>query len=120
MSFFTMDEFACKCGCGRHVDKMNSTFLARLNTARGISDYPYIITSGYRCPTYNMTIGGKKKSAHLSGRAVDIAVQHSHARYMILNGLILAGFKRIGVGPNFIHADDHPDLPDEVAWDYYK
>jgi uncharacterized protein YcbK (DUF882 family) len=119
MNYFTMDEFKCKCGCGRHVTKMDSKFLRRLDRARAIAEYPFVITSGYRCPTYNMTIGGKKKSAHISGNAVDIRVQHSHARYKILHGLIMAEFHRIGVGPDFIHADDDPNLPNEVCWDYY-
>jgi hypothetical protein len=36
-------------------------------------DLKFTITSFYRCPTYNKSIGGAINSMHLKGRAVDIA-----------------------------------------------
>ncbi len=32
------------------------------------------ISSGYRCPEHNREVGGAEHSAHMDGRAVDIAI----------------------------------------------
>jgi len=42
-------------------------------------------------------VGGVKNSAHLKGLAADIAVPDNVARLNILRGLIIAGFRRIGI-----------------------
>lgn len=36
---------------------------------------PIIVTSGYRCPKLNATVGGAAKSAHMYGQAADIRTQ---------------------------------------------
>jgi uncharacterized protein YcbK (DUF882 family) len=99
---------------------MSRGFLDQLDLARKLANTAFTITSGYRCPTYNVTIGGSPQSAHITGYAADIHTPGSHSRFLVLRGLIDAGFKRIGVGPDFIHVDSDPNLPDEVVWDYYK
>jgi len=77
---------------------------------------PFHLNSAKRCEKHNLEVGGKKKSAHLYGYAFDIAVKNSHEKFIILNALLKAGFKRIGVYENFLHCDDKPDLPQEVIW----
>lgn len=113
-------EFKCKCGCGGGYNRMKNDFIEHLMHAREIADVPFIIDSAFRCPTYNIIVGGKKRSAHLRGYAVDIVAGDSNTYWMILAAVILAGFERIGLGQNFIHIDGDPTLPRKVAWNYYE
>ncbi|MBW1996376.1 MAG: peptidase M15 [Deltaproteobacteria bacterium] len=116
MKHFILVEFACPC-CGKV--EMDEGFLRKLDLARDYSIVPFFITSGYRCERHNDRVGGKKNSAHLRGYAADIKVANSRARYYILEALMRVGFKRIGIGSNFIHVDDDPSLPTAVVWTYY-
>jgi uncharacterized protein YcbK (DUF882 family) len=119
LEHFKLDEFKCKCGCGRHVDKMNEDFMLCLDHARELAGEPFRITSGYRCPTYNLSIGGVHNSAHTKGLAADIATGGSRSRFVILKALLTMGFTRIGIGQSFIHVDMDDSKPQLVAWDYY-
>jgi uncharacterized protein YcbK (DUF882 family) len=101
MKHFILDEFRCKC-CGRV--EMDPCFLAMLDDARTIAGVPFAITSGYRCPRHNAAVGSTSKN-HISGRAADIRVINGPKRIRIIKGLITAGFTRIGIGTDFIHAD---------------
>lgn len=98
---------------------MEEGFLAILDRARGMANTPFVITSGYRCEKHNKEVGGSHTSSHLKGCAVDIAAPDSVARGQILRGLILAGFRRIGIGQDFIHVDSDAAKPNAV-WTYYK
>ena len=117
MRYFTIDEFKCP-DCGRA--EMNEDFLEMLDKARDIAGIPFVITSGFRCPSHNKKIGGRPNSAHLRGLAADIAVTNSRARFLILDALIKAGFRRMGIGKNFIHVDLDNTKPYPVIWTYYK
>jgi len=116
MRYFKEDEFECKCGCG--TNNMQEEMKRRLDNARHFAKTPFVITSGCRCRTHNNNEGGKSTSSHLTGWAVDIAVENSQARYKILEGLRNAGFDRIGIGSNFIHADCDPNKTRYVVWTY--
>jgi len=115
LNYFNLIEFACP-DCG--ANKMHKSFLKRFDLARKISDVPYIVTSGYRCKKRNKEVGGKKDSSHLIGVAADIKCETSYMRSRIIYGLIKAGFIRIGIGRNFIHADDDVAKAQEVTWLY--
>jgi len=68
---FNLKEFQCPC-CGRvMLDDLILTFVSEV---RGRYGKPVIITSGYRCETHNLYIGGAEDSKHLVGEAVDLAV----------------------------------------------
>tara|TARA_R110000787_G_scaffold3786_2_gene14601 strand:+ start:17 stop:397 length:381 start_codon:yes stop_codon:yes gene_type:complete len=89
---------------------MDDGFLQMLDDARGIAGIPFNITSGYRTKEYNKDLlkrgyKASKNSSHLIGKAVDISVQSGNERYIILNALIQAGFRRLGVAKTFIHCD---------------
>jgi hypothetical protein len=80
--------------------------------------YGFTITSGYRCERLNNSVGGKKNSAHVRGLAADIHfTNQAHAKELI-TALIAAGFKRIGLGSSFIHADIDTSLPHPACWLY--
>ena len=72
---FSRHEFACSCGCG--FDTVDATLLEALETIRGHFAEPITVTSGCRCHTYNMSIGGVARSQHVKGRAADIQVKNT-------------------------------------------
>ena len=85
---------------------MDNAFLQMLDDARGIAGIPFKITSGYRSVSHNQKVGGVSNSSHLIGKAADISVQSGNERYIIINALIKAGFRRLGVAKTFIHCDN--------------
>lgn len=97
---------------------MYGSFLTRLDNAREFAGVPFVINSGYRCPKHNAEIGGVDDSSHVWGVAADIAARTSDQRFHILRGLLLAGFRRIGFGDGFLHADTDEDKPQDVIWTY--
>jgi zinc D-Ala-D-Ala carboxypeptidase len=106
------EEFKCSC-CGGLV--LDDSFFDALCKAREIAATPFTINSGYRCAKHNAEVGSTSKN-HTSGRAADIAAINGYDRGRILKGLYLAGFKRVGVGKTFIHADNMAEV--ESCWLY--
>ncbi len=94
--------------------KMDPMFMAKLEGARTLAGIPFIITSGYRSPAHNAAVGGKPDSAHLEGRAADIACSDSITRFKIIEAAYLAGFRRIEIAANHIHLDFSLTLPQNV------
>lgn len=97
---------------------IDEAFVQGLQVARDLAGVPFRITSGCRTPAHNQAVGGTPNSAHLRGKAADIAAPDSMARYRVLSALFAAGFKRIGVGSTFIHVDCDETLPQESVWTY--
>lgn len=96
--------------------------VALLDKARDIAGVPFSITSGLRTPSQNASAGGVENSAHLLGKAVDIHCPSSVNRLKMVKALLEVGFKRIGIGKDFIHADignSSDNLPEDVMWTYY-
>jgi len=96
---------------------MDATFLQMLDDARGIAGIPFTINSGYRTKEHNEKVGGVSNSSHLVGKAADIKVGNGNERYIILNALIKAGYKRLGVGQTFLHCDNDETKPNSI-WTY--
>ncbi|MEQ3658617.1 MAG: D-Ala-D-Ala carboxypeptidase family metallohydrolase [Glaciecola sp.] len=113
---FKSSEFECKCGCG--LNNVNGELIEDLNIARGIAGIPFVITSGSRCEVHNKNSGGSRTSSHMGGYAVDIKAESNIERFKILESLIVAGFQRIGIAKHFIHVDNDPHKPAQVAWLY--
>ena len=99
-------------------EHMDVEFLNKLAKARKIAAVGFKITSGYRSPAHNAKVGGVKGSSHTNGHAADIHAPTSTQKYLIINGLLQAGFNRIGVAKNFIHVDDDPSKAEDVIWTY--
>lgn len=71
------------------------------------------INSAYRSPKYNKCIGGRSKSQHVEGRAVDIVVPGKSPKQVATaikqlhdRGDITIG--GLGVYRNFVHVDIRP------------
>jgi zinc D-Ala-D-Ala carboxypeptidase len=124
MRYFRPEEFDCKCkkckdnGEGRGVDMMEDYFLQMLDDARHKAGIPFVITSGYRCPSHNRAVGGVANSAHTKGLAADIACSDERSRGYIIGALYEASFNRIGIHPDFIHVDDDDSRSADVVWLY--
>jgi len=118
MNYFEETDFKCRCGCDQAT--VHAELLNMLNVARWKAGIPFFVKSGFRCEAHNKSVGGKPTSAHLKGLAADIHTHGSRGRYLVLTGLIYAGFTRIGIGAGFIHVDIDPDKDPEVMWPYLE
>ena len=126
MLHFSTYEFDCPSlpNSGINMDK---SFLRMLDQARSIAGIPFTISSGFRSKEYNQSLidrgyKASKNSSHLVGKAADIKVRNGEERYVILNALIKAGFKRIGVAKGFINCDndsvDQGGVKSNSVWTY--
>lgn len=115
--WFKMSEFDSPDQPGSG-ELMEPAVVQALDIARDIYGFPMVVTSGVRSIAHNKAVGGSPKSSHLLGWAVDIAVPNSERRFLMLEALLDAGFHRIGVGDNFIHADLDPNKTPNCLWVY--
>ena len=116
MLHFESYEFDCPSLPNSGIN-MDNSFLQMLDDARGIAGIPFKITSGYRSVSHNKSVGGVQNSSHLIGKAADIAVGSGKERYIIINALIKAGFRRLGVAKTFIHCDND-ETKNNSIWTY--
>jgi|TARA_B100002052_G_C15887171_1_gene602080 zinc D-Ala-D-Ala carboxypeptidase len=120
IKFFSLKEFDSPDdeGSGNNMDL---DFVRLIDEARETAGIPFKITSGYRTPTHNTSVGGSKTSSHMNipCNACDIAVPNSSARYKIIKSLLNVGVNRIGIGKNFIHCDTDSNKSQNIIWHYY-
>lgn len=120
---FTRSEFACK--CGKCENKIQDSFIDKLQELRNALDFPLVITSGYRCPAHNARVSSTGLTGpHTTGRAADIAVAREQA-FFLVSIAYNAGFTGIGVSQKgnsrYIHLDDLPattSQPRPTIWSY--
>ena len=99
------------------VKNLVEDLVFKLDRARELFGAPIVITSGYRPPSHNATVGGVKDSAHQTGKAVDIRCADSELQKKLCWALGAAGFRRIGVYSGHVHADvDDLDKPTPAFW----
>jgi uncharacterized protein YcbK (DUF882 family) len=111
-NYFTDAELKCKC-CGKLI--IDELFLAKLNAARAMAGFPFIITSGYRCIKHNADVGSTSAN-HTSGKAADIKCIYSGERYIMVQTMFYAGMLGIGISKGFIHCDINRSL--KSLWTY--
>jgi len=97
---------------------INKDLVSMLEDARKLAGIPFTITSWTRCEEHNEKVGGSNNSEHLKGMAVDIVAISSTGRYLIISALLRAGFRRIGIAKNFIHAGIDSSKPWNCIWVY--
>lgn len=99
---FKTREFACPC-CKKI--KYDNELVDKLQILRNLIGESIIITSGYRCSSYNKKIKGYTKSNHLTGQAADIKVSKNKLKE--LDRLAKLVFHKGGVGTyaKHIHVD---------------
>ena len=121
LKYFKLIEFDSPDSKGSGKN-MTRDFLKKLDRARDIANVSFKISSGFRTAQHNISLRkqGYKASAnssHLKGCAADIICNDSGTRQKIVNGLIQAGFTRIGIAKTFIHCDTDKDKNDAI-WLY--
>lgn len=112
---FKIREFACSDGSDKVL--IDDDLVNQLENIRNHFGKPLHINSGYRTPSYNVTLlGASKKSQHMTGRAADIWVEGVDTltlyRYCLA---IMPGWGGIGIYNTFVHFDTRPN---KSRWDY--
>lgn len=113
---FSLSEFACRDGTPvpTRWHARVRCLAEQLEVLRAeLGGKPIKITSGYRPPAYNRSVGGGKRSQHLVARAADIKVRGVTARKVHATVLRLIRDGRMhngGVGrySSFVHYDIRP------------
>lgn len=118
MKYFSAEEFKCK-HCGS--DGIQESFTETLDAIRGDCSFPFVISSGYRCPEHPIEAKKESPGAHAAGYAADIAVSGEQA-LRVIEVALAHGIKRIGVNQKgdgrFIHLDTDPGRPSPSIWSY--
>jgi uncharacterized protein YcbK (DUF882 family) len=120
ITHFTPAEF-------KAPDKMGYEMMLWLDGVREQAGVPMRITSSYRSPAYNASVGGAKDSAHtdVPCDAVDIGKDPTpsdpnwnYSRFRIVDTAMKAGCVRIGFYPNgSLHLDRTEDKrPSPRLW----
>ena len=71
---FSLYEFQCP-DCKRA--EVDPNLVRMLEILRSLASGPIHITSGFRCVTRNLYVGGSKDSQHMHGRAADIWAENT-------------------------------------------
>lgn len=116
MKYFKISEFD-QPGLPGSGDNMRIGTLTKLEATREAYKKPMRISSGYRSPEHNAKVGGAKKSAHMEGRAADVADIADAELVDFLEAAYSAGFRRFGIMNTAVHVDDQPGRG-EAMWHY--
>lgn len=118
---FSPEEFACQ-HCGK--EGIDGKLVYIVQKIREDADFPFIITSGYRCDEHPIEKKKKRPGVHTSGLAVDIGASHEKA-YIILKLAIQRNMPGIGINQKgngrFIHLDiskSKEERPRPHLWSY--
>lgn len=106
---FSTYEFKCPC-CNKLI--LNYNLLYILEAIREHFKKPVIISSGYRCSSYNSTLqNSASNSSHINGEAADIIVQGIKAKdvYEYINKINPKG--GLGKYNTFNHVDVSMTIP---------
>jgi hypothetical protein len=118
--YFKPRDFTCRCEglCG-HPDVISRDLVAKLDKIQDLIGMPVTVISGTRCEKFNRKSGGRERSAHTvkSGvsHAADVRCPDAAFRFAFLTAA-LPLFNRFGIGKDFIHVADDPELPANVVW----
>ena len=100
---YKLEEFACKCGCGTNLARIELLYLCEL--VRELNGgKPLPVSSGTRCAEYNAKVGGAPKSKHVLGLAADLPVDDPSYIYKRLEEILIYSHG-LGKYTNFIHVD---------------
>lgn len=101
---FKVREFACSDGSDPiFIDTDLVNVLQKIRTHFG---KPVTITSAYRTPAHNKTVGGTTYSQHLYGRAADIKISGVSPKQVAQYAeTLLKNYGGIGIYNTFTHID---------------
>lgn len=111
---FSLEEMACKCGCGgcevkqEHMDRMQ-----RIRDRFG----PLPVNSGWRCKNHPEEKKKSKPGSHNQGTATDIKIENASDRFRFIKIAIDEGITGLGIYKTFIHIDSgHEHMPRPAIW----
>ena len=117
---FKREEFMCKCGCGEN--NISKTVVLVCQLVRDTFKKPVTVTSGCRCSTHNIKVGGASNSQHLPKgdglcHAADIKVKNTEPIevYKYIDS-IFPNSLGLGIYPTFVHIDDR--ISKAYRWDF--
>lgn len=123
--FFSDRELKCKCGrCAFGQNDLDPFFMSKLIDLRMSAGFPFIVYSAYRCPYWDIQVGGA--GIHSTGHAIDIGCYGQRALWIISHAWKY-DLKGVGIkqhGPHkhrFIHLDDiykSEKHPRPFIWSY--
>jgi len=87
--------------------KLSQVLIRKLDLARTLAGFPFVISSSFRL--------GDPRS-HGDGYAVDLQCEFSRERFVMIQALQAAGFRRIGIYPRHIHVDVDGSRYQDVIW----
>ena len=100
--YFTREEFACRCGCGRN--EIPDEFIHDLDDLRDECGFPLVINSGWRCENHPKEAVKDKPGEH-NRAAADIRASNGYQLYVIQQYAYALGFRGIAAGAGFVHVD---------------
>lgn len=115
---FVESEFVCHCGCGQV--HLNPRLIPTLIRVREKFGRPMIITSGYRCPSWNALVSASGGREHVDGEAADVLCTSNFLRFELLAACLEVALKRLGIDSTFIHIGISEALPQRGIWIYPK
>ena len=77
-----------KCVPPCSITDMEDTLLSRLEYARCMSGFPFLLTSAYRPHSWELEHGRKGLSSHTKGLAVDIYCSDEEKRFIMVQNLL--------------------------------
>lgn len=99
------------------VQGLSDELVERLDRAREVCGFPFVITSGFRPPEKNDQVGGVKDSEHTKGLAVDLRTPADRfLRDKMVFALGAVGFRRMGSYSRHLHLDISTEKPN-ACWD---
>ena len=114
---FSESEFK-RCDPPCSLQDMSQVLMDKLDSAREAAGIPFVLNCAYRSVAWDKAKGRSGNSAHTRGLAVDIRCNTSANRFKIVSALLSVGFRRIGIGKSFVHADIDDSLTQDVMFDY--
>ena len=118
ITHFRREEFLCPC-CGKA--DMDESLVLALDDTRDHCDFPFIVTSGYRCPDYNKSLkNSSPTSKHMLGLAADISSKNlSGKQIYVLIERALLHFRGVGIYEESIHLDLRSNREVAFWWGSY-
>lgn len=97
LSEMTVSETAARRGLknapvGKQLENLRDT-AERLDTIRESLGHPVTVTSGYRSPEVNASVGGSKTSAHCHGLAVDFTCPRFGSPLAVARAILASGIE---------------------------
>lgn len=89
------------------ISQMDETLLEGVDELREAVGLPFVLTSAYRSPYWDLAKGRSGDGPHTKGMAVDISAPNSYFARRVLEEALKRPhiFMGIGIGKLFIHLD---------------